>query len=218
MQKSFIQWDAMIIRMGAATIRLDHSTLRLHGDRFSMIRATFFKHWRSLNRLHIIEKTFAAGYQVMFGKKPPSEPSQPGKPDQSQSFSNVTLTGGMLQAGQAGRDLQQSQSGELQTQQQGMTGTEVATLLERLERAVKGSAIDPAVQEELLDYLRPAKREAAKENPSKELVGQNLKQVSETLKTLNETTEAGKSLWQTGAEIFKTIAPWLGMAVHIFGV
>lgn len=154
----------------------------------------------------------------MFGKKPPSEPSKPGKPDQSQSFSNVTLNGGMLQAGQAGRDLQQSQSGELQTQQQGMTGAEVATLLERLEIAVRGAALDPALQEELLDYLRPAKREAAKENPSKELVGQNLKQVSETLQTLKDTTEAGKTLWQTGAEVFKTVAPWLGVAAHFFGL
>jgi hypothetical protein len=148
----------------------------------------------------------------MFGKKPPSEPSKSGKPDQSQSLSNVTLTGGMVQLGQAGRDLQQNQTGELQTQQQGMTGAEVVSLLEQLEVAVKGSSLEPALQEELLDYLRPAKREAAKENPSKELVGQNLKQVSETMKTLKETTEAGKSLWQTGAEVFKAVAPWLGVA------
>jgi len=86
-----------------------------------------------------------------------------------------------------------------------------------LEAAVKGASLDPALQEELLDYLRPAKREAAKENPSKELVGQNLKQVSETLKTLKDTTEAGKSLWQTGADIFKTVAPWLGVAASFLG-
>ena len=152
----------------------------------------------------------------MFGKKPPSEPSKAGKPDQSQSLSNVTLTGGMVQLGQAGRDLQQNQTGELQTQQQGITGAEVVTLLEQLEVAVKGSSLDPALQEELLDYLRPAKREAAKENPSKKLVGQNLKQVSETMKTLKETTEAGKSLWQTGAEVFKAVAPWLGVAAAFF--
>lgn len=153
----------------------------------------------------------------MFGKKPPPEPAKPDQPTQSQSLSNVTLTGGMVQLGQAGRDLQQNQTGDLQTQQQGLTGAEVVTLLEQLEIAVKGAAIDPALQEELLDYLRPAKREAAKVNPSKELVGQNLKQVSETLKTLEETTEAGKSLWQTGAEIFKTVAPWIGVAAAVFG-
>ena len=42
----------------------------------------------------------------MFGKKPP---------DQSQSFNNVTMAGGMVQAGQAGGDLQQAQSGQLET-------------------------------------------------------------------------------------------------------
>lgn len=153
----------------------------------------------------------------MFRKQPPPEPSKSGQPGQSQSLSNVTLTGGMVQQGQAGRDLQQNQTGDLKTQQQGITGADVVTLLEQLETAVKGAAIDPAQQEELLDYLRPAKREATKEKPSKELVGQNLKQVSETMKTLEETTEAGKSLWQTGTEIFRTVAPWVGVAAAFFG-
>lgn len=150
----------------------------------------------------------------MLGQKPSSEPSKPG---QSQSLSNVTLNGGMVQLGQAGGDLQQSQTGDLQTEQQGMTGADVVALLAQLEAAVKGAALTPDQAEELLDYLRPAKREAAKETPSKELVGQNLKQVSETLKTLKDTTEAGKSLWQTGVDIFKTVAPWLGIAAAVLG-
>lgn len=150
----------------------------------------------------------------MFWKKPPKSE----KPSQSQSIRNVSQNGSMTQLGQAGGDLQQSQTGDLQTQQQGLTGTEVVDLLKQLEAAVKGAALDPAIQEELLDYLRPAKREAAKETPNKGLVGQNLKQVSETLSTLKETTEAGKSLWQTGAEILKAVAPWIGVAVGFFGV
>lgn len=154
----------------------------------------------------------------MFGKKRPPEPSKSQPPNQSQSLSHVSVTGGMVQLGQAGGDLQQNQSGELQTQQQGITAAEVVTLLEQLESAIKGSALSSAQQEELLDYLRPAKREATKETPQKELVGQNLKQVSETMKTLNDTTEAGKSLWQTGVEIFKTVAPWVGVAAAFFGV
>ncbi len=153
----------------------------------------------------------------MFGKKPPSDSSQSGKLNQSQSFSNVTLNSSMVQLGQAGGNLRQ-QSGDLQTQQQGLTGAEVVALLAQLETAIQQATLDPDQQAELLDYLRPAKREAAKENPKKELVGQNLKQVSETMKTLKDTTEAGKSLWQTGAEVFKTIAPWLGLASHFFGL
>lgn len=154
----------------------------------------------------------------MFGKKHTSKQPQPEQPSQSQSFSNMTLNGSMMQVGNAGGDLQLNQTGDLSTQQQGISATEVATLLEQLEAAVKGSGLDPAVQEELLDYLRPAKREVDKETPKKELVGQNLKQVSETMKMLNETTDAGKSLWGTATEIFKAVAPWLGVAVHFFGI
>jgi hypothetical protein len=149
----------------------------------------------------------------MFGKKP--EP-KPAAPSQSQSLSNVTLNGGMVQLGQAGRDLQQQQSGTLDTEQQGLGGADVIKLLETLETAVKTAGLSTEQQEAVLDYLKPAKREAAKETPSKELVGQNLKQVSETLKTLKDTTETGKSLWQTGQDVFSAIAPWLGVAATFF--
>lgn len=154
----------------------------------------------------------------MFGKKPIPEPSKSQSPNQSQSLSNVSVTGGMVQLGQAGGNLQQNQNGALQTEQQGITAVEVVALLEQLETAIKAASLSAAQQEELLDYLRPAKREAGKETPQKELVGQNLKQVSETMKTLKDTTEAGRSLWQTGAEIFKTVAPWVGVAAAVFGV
>jgi hypothetical protein len=94
----------------------------------------------------------------------------------------------------------------------------VVKQLENLETAVKASSVTQEQKDELLDYLRPAKREAAKEGGSKDLVGQNLKQVNETLKTGKETTEAGKSLWQTGQEVFKVIAPWLGVAAKFIGL
>lgn len=147
----------------------------------------------------------------MFGKKQPEQPSQ------SQNMTGVTATGSVIQQGQAGGDLQQSQSGKLETQQQ-ITNTDVVKHLESLETAVKAAALTQDIKDELLDYLRPAKREAAKEEPSKDLVGQNLKQVNETLKTMKETTEAGKSLWQTGQEVFKVISPWLGVAAKFIGM
>jgi hypothetical protein len=144
----------------------------------------------------------------MFGKK---------KPTQSQSMSGVTANGSVVQQAQAGRDLQQVQSGNLETSQQ-MTNAEVVKQLEVLEAAVKTSSLGQDLQEELLDYLRPAKREAAKEGGSKELVGQNLKQVGETLKAMKDSTEAGKSLWKTGQEVFKAIEPWLGVAAKLIGI
>jgi sugar-specific transcriptional regulator TrmB len=132
-------------------------------------------------------------------------------------MSGVTVNSGVVQQAQAGRDLQQIQSGNLKTQQE-ITNTEVVKQLENLETAVKASSLTQEQKDELLDYLRPAKREAAKEEGSKDLVGQNLKQVNETLKTVKETTEAGKSLWQTGQEVFKAIAPWLGVAAKFIGL
>ncbi|MEB3310136.1 MAG: hypothetical protein VKJ02_07860 [Snowella sp.] len=136
--------------------------------------------------------------------------------DQSQSMSGMTVNGGVVQQGQAGRDLQQVQSGPLDTEQQ-ITQTEVVKQLENLETAVKASDLSQDKKDELLDYLRPAKRESSKENANKDLIGQNLKSFNETLKTVKETTETGKTLWTTAQDVFKIIGPWLGVAAHFFG-
>ena len=50
------------------------------------------------------------------------------------------------------------------------------------------AAVDSAVKEELVDCLKVAKQ------------------------------EAGKTLWETGVEVFKAIAPWVGVATAFFGV
>ncbi len=173
---------------------------------------------RHPNRLRMMEGQFLSEMTIVFWKKPSSKSEPSDSASQSQTLSNATITGSSVQMGQAGGDLQQQQTADLQTQQHGITGADVVALLEKLEAAVNESSLDAAQKEELLDYLRPAKREAGKETPSKDLMGQNLKQVSETLKTLNETTEAGKSLWKTGVEVFKAVAPWLGIALSVFGL
>ncbi|NJR38571.1 MAG: hypothetical protein HC781_06640 [Leptolyngbyaceae cyanobacterium CSU_1_4] len=145
----------------------------------------------------------------LFGKK---------QPDQSQTISGVTVTGGQFQTGQAGGDLTQSQSGQMATQQQGLTGADVLALLEQLRGAIATTDISAEQKEEMLDYLKSAQREVGKEKPDKELVGRNLKQVGETMKTLKETTEAGKSLWQTGVDVFKAVSPWLGAAAALLSL
>jgi hypothetical protein len=170
--------------------------------------------WSFVERLPRIKVDFSLQIEAMFGKKKP----EPEQPTQSQTMSNVSFTGGgMVQQAQAGRDLHQIQSDNQQPQQQGITGAEVVKLLESFESAIKASSLSATQQEELLDYLRPAKREAGKDSPNKELVGQNLRQVSDTLKMLKDLTEAGKSLWNTGKDILQAIAPWLGVALHFFG-
>lgn len=145
----------------------------------------------------------------LFGKK---------QPTQSQTFGNVTTNGGHFQAGQAGGDLAQKQSGQIAVQKQGITGAEVVALLERLMNTIQDLALTPEQKEELQDYLKAAKREAGKEEPDKDLIGKNLKAVGETMQTLKETTEAGKTLWKTGIDVFEAVAPWLGVTMTFFGL
>jgi predicted metalloprotease with PDZ domain len=147
----------------------------------------------------------------MFWKKQPTQPTQ------SQQFGNVTINGGQMQAAQAGGDVAQEMSGENAGQQQGMTGAEVVALLEKLKGAVAESGLTGEQKEELQDYLKVVKREAGKTEPDKDLMGANVKKLGETMKSLKDATEAGKSLWQTGGEILKTIGPWVGIAVSFFG-
>jgi phage-related protein len=144
----------------------------------------------------------------LFGKKSPT---------QSQSIGNITTNGGQVQVAQAGGDAAQAMSGENAGQQQGLSGAEVAALLEQLMGAIESSSLTAAQKEELQDYLKPTKREAAKEQPDKELMGKNLKNVGETMKNLKETTEAGKTIWVTGVEVFKAIGPWVGLAAGLLG-
>jgi hypothetical protein len=148
----------------------------------------------------------------LFGKKGKAEAEAP---KQSQTMSGI---GGSGQQVQAGGDAIATQQTQQATQQQGLTGPEVVALLSQLQGAIETAAIDAAVKEELADYMKVVKREAQKDAPNKELMTGNLKQVGEVMKGLQETTEAGKSLWQTGGEVFKTIAPWLGVAASAFGV
>jgi hypothetical protein len=147
----------------------------------------------------------------MFWKKQPTQPTQ------SQQFGNVTINGGQMQVAQAGGDVAQAMSGENAGQQQGMTGAEAVALLEKLAGAIAASGIPEEQKKKMMVNLEAAKQEAEEKEPNKDLMGANLKKVGETMKSLKETTEAGKSLWQTGGEILKAIGPWVGMAVGLWG-
>jgi len=147
----------------------------------------------------------------IFGKKAPAQ----SQPTQSQTMSGI---GGSGQQTQAGGDASATQTTQQASQQQGLTGAEVVALLMQLQGAIAAASVDAVVKEELADYLKVVQREAQKDTPNKELMTGNLKQVGTVMKDLKETTEAGKSLWQTGGEVFRAIAPWLGVAASAFGM
>lgn len=143
--------------------------------------------------------------------------SQPQEPQQSQSISGTQITNAQVQQNQAGRDAIASQSGNLAMQQQGMTGTEVVQLLAEFEVAVKASGVDAADQQKILNSVGSAKDEAQRDDADKDMVAKNLKRANETLEGLNKATDAGKSLWQKGQDVFVAIAPWLGVGAKLLG-
>ena len=147
----------------------------------------------------------------LFGKKDATQPTQ------SQSMSGVNVNGGQVQQVQAGRDATATQQGQMQTQQQGLSGAEVARLLGTLKGAIEASGISAGEKEDFLGTLKAVTKEAGKEVPNKEFAKANLKKMAEGMKVLNDTTEAGKGLWQTGLEVFKAVGPWVGMAATVFG-
>ena len=147
----------------------------------------------------------------LFGKKDPVQPTQ------SQSMSGVNVNGGQVQQEQAGRDATATQQGQMQTQQQGLSGAEVVALLGTLKGAIEASGISAGEKEDFLGTLKAVTKEAGKEVPNKEFAKANLKKMAEGMKVLNDTTEAGKGLWATGAEVFKTVGPWFGMAATFLG-
>lgn len=153
----------------------------------------------------------------MFGKLFGKKDMQPSQPTQSQSMSGVNVNGGQVQQNQAGRDGTSAQQGQMQTQQQGISGAEVGKLLGDLKGAIVSSGISDEQKEDLLDCLKAATKEAGKDAPDKEFAKANLKKMADGMKTLNDTSEAGKGLWKTGLDVFKAVAPWVGVAATFFG-
>jgi hypothetical protein len=142
----------------------------------------------------------------MFGKKKP----QPEQPTQSQSIDGANVVGSQVQMTQAGRDATANQAGNLAAQQQGLSGADVVKLLEELETTVKAAKLPVEQEEEALDYLKSAKREAKKEDADKDTVAKNLKRVGDAIETADKATQ----LWDKAQEVFKKIAPWLGVAAR----
>lgn len=140
----------------------------------------------------------------MFGKKK----SQPEQPTQSQSIDGANMVGSQVQQNQAGRDATASQAGNLAAQQQGLTGADVVKLLEELETTVKAAKLPADQEEEALDYLKSAKREAKQEDADKDMVAKNLKRMGDAIETADKATQ----VWGKAQEVFKKIAPWLGAA------
>ncbi|MBW4487861.1 MAG: hypothetical protein KME12_08730 [Trichocoleus desertorum ATA4-8-CV12] len=148
----------------------------------------------------------------MFEKKKPQSDQLP----QSQSIDGANVVGSQIQMTQAGRDATANQVGNLAAQQQGLglTGADIVKLLEELETEVKAAQLPADQEEEALDYLKSAKREAKQEDADKDVVAKNLKRMGDAIETADKATK----LWDKTQAVFKEIAPWLGAATKFLGL
>lgn len=140
------------------------------------------------------------------------------KPTQSQSITGSQINNSQVQMVQAGGDAVVSQSGDLASAEQGLTGTEVAQLLGEFASAIKAVQLPAAQEQKALANLGSAVEEAKEAEPDKDMVAKNLKRVNEALSGVDKATDTGKKLWEKGAEVFGAITPWLGAAAKLIGV
>jgi hypothetical protein len=140
------------------------------------------------------------------------------KPSHSQSISGSEITGSQVQMAQAGENLTQSQQGNQSAQQkQGLTTTEVMAIFTKIEAAIQTTNLSQEEMKKAINYLNAAKQEAQESEPDKELVAKNLKRMGDTLKMANETTNAGKTLWETVQPMLAPLVDWLGLGKHLIG-
>ncbi|PSN10087.1 hypothetical protein C7271_26600 [filamentous cyanobacterium CCP5] len=99
-------------------------------------------------------------------------------------------------------------------QGQVLTPEEVIDQLTQLEALFSQSDLPEADKQTVMAYVETAKEEAQAEEPDKGFAAKSLQKAAQTLKRVNETLGVGQDLWQKLEPIFKTLAPWLGVAAQ----
>ena len=117
-------------------------------------------------------------------------------------------------AGQAGRDINTSQSQQIgdAASSKSLTSGDVVVLLGEIEALLKRASIPENEKAKAIRGVECARDEAQEENPNKESAVSNLQRVTKVLKGAGETVDAGTSLWDKVKPILETISPWLGVA------
>lgn len=136
----------------------------------------------------------------------------------TQGISNSQISGAQLQFGQAERDLEQTQ----QSDRLVIAKQEIATKafiegLNQIADLLKESNLPDTRKTEATNYLNAATQEIQQPEPDKELIAKNLKRMGDTLKTANDTVEAGKGLWEKIQPMLLPLVGWLGTARSFLG-
>lgn len=99
-------------------------------------------------------------------------------------------------------------------QGQSLSPTEVVEQFTQLETIFGESDLPEAEKQKAMSYVSTAKEEAEAEEPDRGFAAKSLQKAAQILKGVNETMGTGQELWQKLEPIFKTLAPWLGVAAQ----
>jgi hypothetical protein len=141
------------------------------------------------------------------------------RPDDRSGGMTMTINGDFSgQAGQAGRDLTQTQDQNPGEAINRLSTTEVVELITKIEGLLRCSDLPEDQKGNVASYLTVVKAEANGQEPNKKLAAENLKRATEFLKETNNAVDAGQSLWTKVAPLLGQLSPWLGVASNFFGI
>lgn len=142
----------------------------------------------------------------------------PDYPQDQKNLQSINISGANISniqfAGQAGRDINTSQSQQIgdSATDRPLTSDDVVVLLDEIETLLKGASISEDKKTKAIRGIECAKDEAREDNPDKEFAASNLQRVTKVLKGAGETVDAGTSLWEKVKPVLESLSPWLGVA------
>ncbi|MEM7581408.1 MAG: hypothetical protein AAF316_16540 [Cyanobacteria bacterium P01_A01_bin.80] len=138
--------------------------------------------------------------------------------DISQNAINTKMHGGM-QAVQGNFNKQIMESNVSLPSKKQLSQEDVIRMLARIEQMINEFPLLPeSDREKSLRYLGAAKEEVQADEPDKKLAAGNLRRMTETIKTTNETVESTKTLWENVKPVLKELPGWFNVAQTFFGL
>ncbi|NJN92501.1 MAG: hypothetical protein HC878_20490 [Leptolyngbyaceae cyanobacterium SL_5_14] len=129
----------------------------------------------------------------------------------SQSASGASGITQQAAIGNNNRQIAETQSATSDDGKQ-LTRQEVVALLQQVEEILNSAALPEAIKEDTIAYLNAAKKATDKEEPKKDAVAINLKEMAETLESASKTVDSSKALWERVQPLLIQVAKWLGTA------
>ncbi|MDX2254368.1 MAG: hypothetical protein NW214_02530 [Pseudanabaenaceae cyanobacterium bins.39] len=134
---------------------------------------------------------------------------------QSQSIINSPISGQNVQSSGNSSQIQIGNQSSQNTLQ--ISLREVIDLLTEVEKMIQASHLPIEDKNKVGAYINVTKLEVQESNPDKSLAANNLKKVSETIKSANDTVLNTKQLWTNLQPLLLQIGEWLDVPKNFFG-